>query len=147
MEALITALLLFIGAHSDLNVAVPHPAIRFVSQEEMLQLYFGDKRPIGANPQGMYDPYEKTGYLLSDWDAASSEDHSRLLHELIHHAQYHPLDYRKRYQCVSQMEAEAIKLTDTWRVKNGFPPWVAEDDLEKRAILTLYANCIGSHIH
>ena len=147
MLELIGVLLLFIGVHSDLNSVVTYPSVKFISQQEMIRLYFGDNPLERTDQVAMYDDDTKTTYLLHGWDPENPEDQSRLLYGLVHHVQYSIPNYRERYQCPLQMEAETIRLVDAWRVQHELEPEAPKENIAAQAVLTLWEHCMGSHHH
>jgi len=145
MAELVAGLLIFISANSDLNHLIPNAPdfnIGFISQQEMIQRYFGDSPPERTDPWEMYVEKTKTIYLLTGWDEKNLVDQYRLLHGLVHHVQYYP-GYKERYQCPSQMEAEAIRIVDKWRIAHGLEPEAPKEDIQAQAILVLWEKCMG----
>ena len=100
MDALVTTIMVWLAANFDLPNSVPHPQIRLVSQDTLIEVRMSvleteeEKEKLRAtiDRQGhvivaLYDDVGETIYLRQDWSANSPADVSVLVHELVHHLQ------------------------------------------------------------
>ena len=125
MEGLIFALLVWIGANSELDTDVVLPNVVFTTQHNMCALYGIDNKHAcdSAKLKGFYDK-NVTVYLRSDFDADDLSDQSRLLHELVHYVQW--MNGTHEINCLGGLELEAYDLQDRWRAAYGLEPSIGE---------------------
>ncbi len=122
MNALIIALLIWIGGNSDYAVPATQPNIAMVEPYQLCRRYgvTSQQDCTAIKLMGLYDK-AYTVYLRYDFDPADMADRGRLLHELVHWVQWS----NKRNEvnsCMGRLEAEAYRLQDRWRARYGLPP-------------------------
>jgi len=106
MKEIITSLLIWIGANSDLTVNMDIPMVLFLPQDQMEQRYFGDVENHG-DLHAFYDMDKNTIILPDTWDRRRPWDLSVLLHEIVHYVQDHN---SIQYNCTAEMEKESWPL-------------------------------------
>ena len=97
MEALLTAVVLWLSTNYNLPSSFEHPRVEFVSVKEMnLHFYEGIAREKHAaivlnQPEldvvSLYSNEAKTVYLLEGWEGKTPGELSMLVHEMVHHLQ------------------------------------------------------------
>ena len=109
MKTLVAFILLWIGAETDYNTLIPHPAIKMVSQSSLNQMHFGDVVPDGEI-HALYDPSTDTIYLKDTFNMFNVFDKGVLMHELMHYV--HDLNdaVGTKFDCMAQSEAEIYPL-------------------------------------
>lgn len=122
MSDLISALLLWIGVHSDYTVLAIQPNIAMVEPYQLCQRYGVQEQQQckAIQVRGLYDK-EYTIYLRYDFDSANIEDRARLLHELVHWVQWSN-NRTETNHCMGALEVEAYRLQDQWRASYGLSP-------------------------
>tara|TARA_R110000868_G_scaffold68170_1_gene201662 strand:- start:331 stop:852 length:522 start_codon:yes stop_codon:yes gene_type:complete len=109
MKTLVAFILLWIGAETDYNTLIPHPAIKMVSQSSLNQMHFGDVVP-DSKIHALYDPSTDTIYLKDTFNMFNVFDKGVLMHELMHYV--HDLNdaVGTKFDCIAQSEAEIYPL-------------------------------------
>ena len=95
MEALLTAIALWLSINFQLPANLNHPAIKFVSAAEMIaplkknKLRTGDvsASEISWDIVSLYSNESKTIFLLDGWTGKTPAELSILVHEMVHHLQ------------------------------------------------------------
>jgi hypothetical protein len=95
MEALLTAIALWLSINFQLPANLNHPAIKFVSAAEMIEplkknkLRTGDVSvsEISWDIVSLYSNEPKTIFLLDGWTGKTPAELSILVHEMVHHLQ------------------------------------------------------------
>lgn len=140
MEALLAMLLTWLADNTEMDTEnIPRPTVIELSPEELTKEYYSDSAVVAASPVdnrllALYswtDGPSGTIYILgrkylgvSAGDDAGLDNpifQERLLHELVHHVQYHNGQYNE-FDCAKQGELAAyliggkffrnIKITD-----------------------------------
>jgi hypothetical protein len=116
MDILVTALASWIAANSNLELPDP-PQISFVPRNRLVEIFSdaGGKNPF-LHLEAFYHPEESTIYLPDSWRRSEQRDKSILLHELVHHAQWHN---EAVSSCPGSMERQAYHLQITWLREHG----------------------------
>lgn len=122
MADVISALLLWIGAHTGYTVGRFHPNVVMVEPYRLCRLY-GEADQVLCRDLRLKGIYNKayTIYLRTDFEPESLEDRARLLHELVHWVQWSN-GHNEKTQCMGQLEVEAYELQDEWRAQFGLRP-------------------------
>jgi len=110
MKTLIAFLLLWIGAETDYNVNVPHPAIIQMTQTEMNDMFYGEHKTGTGKLHAFYDPKANTIYLNENFDIHNAFDKGILLHELLHYVQDMNEVVGKKFECWRATELEVYEL-------------------------------------
>ena len=95
MEALLTAIVVWLSANFALPANLNHPSIKFVSAAEMIaplnknQLQRTDvsASKISLDIVSLYSNESKTIFLLNGWEGETPAELSILVHEMVHHLQ------------------------------------------------------------
>jgi hypothetical protein len=119
MEALLTAIVLWLSTNFPLPANVNHPSIKFVSQAEMIA-------PLKQNQQqrtnvstaenswdivSLYSNEAKTIYLMDGWTGNTPDELSILVHEMVHHLQNVG---QLKFACPEEREELAYKAQESW---------------------------------
>jgi hypothetical protein len=128
MDALLTAIVLWLSANSNLPATFEHPAIKFVPPSQMATLRYktlispqqrtsipvnknlsqlGNMRKVVA----IYDNRRKIIYLSNKWTGRTAADISVIVHEMVHHLQYAA---GVQYECPSEREKLAYEAQAKW---------------------------------
>ena len=124
MDALLTAIVLWISANFDLPAKYDHPKIEIVPAKEIAALRYGSSAPerqreilsLGSNTTGsdvvaIYDTTRKTIFLPVGWSGGTPTDLSVLVHELVHHLQSAA---NLTYECPAAREELAYAAQEKW---------------------------------
>jgi hypothetical protein len=115
VDVLVATLSAWIVIQTGLATVAP-PNIVFVEQDRLVQSAAGAGAVGSSQIRALYRQSDRTIFLRSNWDAASLNDRSELVHELVHHFQNaHDL----KYGCDAEREELAYKLQMTWLRENG----------------------------
>lgn len=138
MEGLLTGLMLFAAAHTDLPVPEEPPELRQVSQATLNELApsVAARLPFGVSLAGTYR--DGVVYVRDDFDPRSGLAHSVLLHELIHYMQdAQGLLHRSATSCPARdIEAPAYTAQAALLERIGIPPEVINLTPERLAAMT-----------
>lgn len=113
----ITELVHWIADHTDYDVAATlrdPPEIRFCSTGGIIR-YEGRDIVVDKELVAAFDRIDRVIYLVRPWSAASLQDISRVLHELIHAVQFG----NRRWRCLQEPEWEAYRLQARWLAEHG----------------------------
>ena len=120
MKAIITAMLLWIGANTGYNVDLPHPTVTFLPQKQLEMLYSHGRGMNGAELHAFYDTVDDVIYLPDTFNMYDVWQKGVLLHELLHYVQ----DQNKaKFQCSAKMEAEAWPLQKKYLLEMHGVKW------------------------
>ena len=119
MEALVTAIVLWLSINFQLPANLNHPAIKFVSAAEMIaplkknKLRTGDvsASEISSDIVSLYSNESKTIFLLDGWTGKTPAELSILVHEMVHHLQNVG---ELKFACPEEREELAYKAQDSW---------------------------------
>jgi hypothetical protein len=119
MEALLTAIALWLSINFPLPANLNHPAIKFVSAAEMIaplnknQLRTSDvsASEISSDIVSLYSNESKTIFLLDGWTGKTPAELSILVHEMVHHLQNVG---QLKFACPEEREELAYKAQDSW---------------------------------
>jgi hypothetical protein len=106
MKEILTALMIWLGANSNFDVNMDPPRVIFLPQDQMEQLYYGDREKYGEL-YAFYDTDRDVIILRDTWDRRKPWDMSILLHETIHYIQDQS---NTVFACNAQMEKETWPL-------------------------------------
>ena len=119
MEALLTAIALWLSINFQLSANLNHPAIKFVSAAEMIEplkknkLRTGDvsASEISWDIVSLYSNESKTIFLLDGWTGKTPAELSILVHEMVHHLQNVG---QLKFACPEEREELAYKAQESW---------------------------------
>jgi hypothetical protein len=119
MEALLTAITLWLSTNFILPATFDHPRIEFVSSKEMTALFYagiGRQEQAGmvSDPSdvvSLYSNESKTIYLLHGWNGKTPAELSILVHEMVHHLQNAG---QLNFACPQEREEVAYNAQDRW---------------------------------
>ena len=122
MQALLTAIVVWLSASFDLPAIYESPRIEFVSAAQMTAQRYksilpaeradvtqGDK--AGSDTVALYNDDTKTIYLPDGWAGRTPAELSVLVHEMVHHLQNVA---KLTHECPQQREKLAYKAQDKW---------------------------------
>lgn len=123
MNALLTAVALWLSANFDLPIILEHPRVEFVPAATITGLrYKGLSGGQPINPAyfgvagqhrvvAVYDGATSTIYLPDGWTGGTPAELSVLVHEMVHHLQNVA---QIVYDCPPQRETLAYEAQDKW---------------------------------
>jgi hypothetical protein len=120
MDALLTAIALWLSVNFDLPAVHDHPRIEFVQPSRIVALRYNgfaggasDARAAPAQPTvvAVYHQATRTIYLPEGWTGSSPADLSILVHEMVHHLQNVGM---LRFECPQEREQLAYKAQERW---------------------------------
>jgi hypothetical protein len=128
MDALLTAIVIWISANYGLPASLNHPRIERVASVEMAGLrYKGllsalQRKTIALQDQessfekrrdvvALYNDQTRTIYLSDKWAGATPAELSVLVHEMVHHLQN---EAGATYECPAEREKLAYEAQDNW---------------------------------
>jgi Domain of unknown function (DUF6647) len=128
MDALLTAIVIWLSANYGLTMDFNHPRIERVPSIEMATLRYRsllsarrravaviqDQLASDKNTRdiiGIYNDQTNTIYLLDEWTGRTPAELSVLVHEMVHHLQSKA---RTRYECPAEREKLAYEAQDKW---------------------------------
>tara|TARA_A100001011_G_scaffold357940_1_gene403251 strand:+ start:167 stop:586 length:420 start_codon:yes stop_codon:yes gene_type:complete len=133
MKEILTALMIWFGANTPLQVNHELPSVVFLPQETMEQMFYGDNEYEPDSLHGMYNQDTDTIYLPDDWDRKSPWDMSVLVHEMVHYLQ----DMNNmKFNCSNEMEKMAWPIQQFYLKKAHNYEW----DYDKLWFLVV-SNC------
>ena len=120
MKEILTALMIWLGANTPFNTNYDIPNIRFVTQDQMEQMFYKGSNKMPNTLHGLYDKESDTIILSDQWDRRKPWDMSVLLHEMIHYLQ----DQNKmKFNCVANMEKDAWPIQQFYLEKQHDYIW------------------------
>lgn len=127
MDALLTAIVIWISATCGLPARFDHPRIERAPsiamaglrekglllplQREASVLETQDRLPTARDVIAVYDDRTKTIYLSDRWSGSTPGELSVLVHELVHHLQN---EAGTQYECTAEREKLAYEAQDKW---------------------------------
>jgi hypothetical protein len=121
MEALLTAIVVWLSANYDLPASFEHPRIEFASAKDMTSRFYESiarQQQAGMvlnQPEpdvvSLYSNETKTIYLLNSWKGKTPGELSMLVHEMVHHLQNVG---QLKFACTQEREKLAYKAQDGW---------------------------------
>jgi len=128
MNALLTAIVLWLSANFDLPATYEHPKVEFVPAVEIAFLHYGaftteKRREVLAQYRSnisldkrrevvaVYIDVMETIFLPEGWTGNTPAELSVLVHEMVHHLQNLA---RQRFECPQAREALAYAAQERW---------------------------------
>jgi hypothetical protein len=117
MEALLTAIVLWLSTNFPLPANPNHPGIKFVPAAEMIavlnkyQPQRTDASEISSDILSLYNNESKTIYLIDGWTGKTPAELSILVHEMVHHLQNVG---QLKFVCPEEREELAYQAQDSW---------------------------------
>jgi hypothetical protein len=120
MEALLTAIVLWLSTNFALPASFDHPRLKFVSAAELSAPLRGraeekqgsvSAAQTGSDIVSFYSNESKTIYLAEGWSGKTPADLSVLVHEMVHHLQNVG---RLKFECPQAREEIAYKAQNQW---------------------------------
>jgi hypothetical protein len=112
MEALLTAIVLWLSINFPLPANLNHPGIKFVSPAEMIAARTDvSASEISSDIVALYSNESKTIYLMDGWTGKTPAELSILVHEMVHHLQNVG---QLKFACPEEREELAYKAQDNW---------------------------------
>jgi len=121
MNALMTAIVLWLAANFDLPATNEHPRVEFVPPATITALRYsgisGGQPNSPAENAGqrevvaVYDDATKTIYLPKGWSGSTPAELSVLVHEMVHHLQNRA---NLRFECPRAREKLAYEAQGRW---------------------------------
>jgi hypothetical protein len=123
MNALLTAIVLWLSANFDLPAIHDHPHVEFALPATITSLRYKDL--LGGQPRGpaeakeagqrevvaVYDDATTTIYLPKGWTGDTPAELSVLVHEMVHHLQNHG---KRKFECPREREKLAYEAQERW---------------------------------
>lgn len=120
MEALLTAIVVWLSANYALPTTTDHPRVEFASASEMTSRFYeniarreqaGMVRNQSPDIVSLYHNKSKTIYLLRGWKGETPAELSVLVHEMVHHLQNVG---QLKFACPQEREEVAYKAQERW---------------------------------
>lgn len=122
MQALLTAIAIWLSANFALPQSHDHPRIEFATAAQMEMVRYGSSRATapaagtvapGQLPEveALYDDRSRTIYLSKGWKGTTAAELSVLVHEMVHHLQGAA---GLKYECPQAREELAYAAQDRW---------------------------------
>jgi hypothetical protein len=121
MEALLTAIVVWLSANYSLPSSFDHPRIEFASAKDISSRFYESiarqHQPglVLNQPEidvvSLYNSETKTIYLLDGWKGKTPGELSMLVHEMVHHLQNVG---QLKFACPQEREKLAYKAQDGW---------------------------------
>jgi hypothetical protein len=119
MEALLTAIVLWLSTNFPLPANLNHPGIKFVPAAEMIAVlnkYQPQRTDVSASEissdiLSLYNNESKTIYLMDGWTGKTPAELSILVHEMVHHLQNIG---QLKFVCPEEREELAYQAQDSW---------------------------------
>jgi Domain of unknown function (DUF6647) len=123
MNALLTAIVLWLSTNLGLPAIYDHPRVEFVPTGKILALRYGavlGSQPgmgAGSSQSGqrevvaVYDSATKTIYLREGWTGGTPAELSVLVHEMVHHLQNAG---NLKFECPQEREQSAYAAQERW---------------------------------
>jgi hypothetical protein len=123
MDALITAIVLWLSANFGLPAIQEHPHIKLVPATEIVALRYkglGSRQllsaaaPVRSTQREVVSVYSdalRTIYLRDDWTGSTPAELSVLVHEIVHHLQNLG---QVKFQCPQEREQLAYLAQERW---------------------------------
>jgi len=121
MEALLTAIVMWLSTNYSLQASFNHPRVEFVSATKMAILLKKDigiqqRNDVASSISGsdivsLYNNKTQTIYLRSGWNGKTPAELSILVHEMVHHLQN--VGHLK-FACPQEREELAYEAQNRW---------------------------------
>jgi hypothetical protein len=123
MDALLTAVVLWLSANFDLPAIHEHPHVEFVPPATITALRHKDasggqpNSPANSDKAGqrdvvaVYDDATNTVYLPEGWSGGTPAELSVLVHEMVHHLQNRG---KLKFECPREREKLAYEAQERW---------------------------------
>jgi hypothetical protein len=119
MDALLTAIVVWLAANFDLPESYEHPRVTVVPRVEINEIHQREAVPGTASAgaqrasrvAAVYDTRTKTIYLAEGWTGHTPAETSILVHEMVHHLQNVS---GKTFACAGEREKEAYAAQEQW---------------------------------
>jgi len=124
MNALLTAIVIWLSANFDLPASYDYPKVELVPLTQIAALrYRGlvsnrEPRALAEQPRNpgldtlaVYDDAKKTIYLPERWTGSSPAELSVLVHEMVHHLQNVA---KLKFECPQARETAAYAAQEKW---------------------------------
>jgi hypothetical protein len=124
MQALLTAIVVWLSASFDLPAIYDFPRVEFVSATQMIAQRYKPLLPAervdiataqgdtaGSNTVALYNDDTKTIYLPDGWAGRTPAELSILVHEMVHHLQNIAM---LTHECPQAREKLAYEAQDKW---------------------------------
>jgi hypothetical protein len=127
MDALLTAIVVWLAANFSLPATFEHPKVAFLPPAEIAFLRYQAVTPEkkqevmallsarSADPArevvAVYDDRQNTIYLANGWTGQTPAELSVLVHELVHHLQ---AKASLKFECLAAREAAAYAAQEAW---------------------------------
>ena len=124
MKEILTALMIWIGANSNLDTNHDIPVVLFLTQEQMEHMYYGEHEHDKDSLHGLYDTDDNVIILPDTWDRRKPWDLGVLLHEMVHYLQ----DQNDiKFACMANMERDAWPLQQKYLSEKHGVDWQYDD--------------------
>ena len=124
MKEILTALMIWIGANSNLDTNHDIPVVLFLTQEQMEHMYYGEHEHEKDSLHGLYDTDDNVIILPDTWDRRKPWDLGVLLHEMVHYLQ----DQNDiKFACMANMERDAWPLQQKYLSEKHGVDWQYDD--------------------
>ena len=123
MNALLTAIALWLSSNFGLPASHDHPRVEFLPATEIVALRYGSLPGRGTQPANtvgqpsprdvvsVYDNATRTIYLHQGWVGNTPAELSVLVHEMVHHLQSIG---ELKFECPQEREQLAYKAQEQW---------------------------------
>jgi hypothetical protein len=121
MEALLTAIVVWLSTNYGLQASFDHPRVEFVSATKMATFLKKDtgiqqQKDVASSISGsdivsLYNNETQTIYLRSEWSGKTPAELSILVHEMVHHLQN--VGHLK-FACPQEREELAYEAQNRW---------------------------------
>jgi hypothetical protein len=121
MEALLTAIVVWLSTNYGLQASFNHPRVEFVSATKMTgflkkEMDVKQRNDIASTTSGseilsLYNNESQTIYLRNGWNGKTPAELSILVHEMVHHLQNVG---QLRFACPEEREELAYEAQDRW---------------------------------
>ena len=125
MDALLTAIVVWLSANFSISANFDLPHIEYASQTKMLEMRFHEAHSaaqsvnvIGRLPDvvAIYDDQRQTIVLPEGWTGTTPAELSVLVHEMVHHLQN---VNGQKFECPAAREKPAYLAQDQWLKQFG----------------------------
>jgi hypothetical protein len=121
MNALMTAVVLWLAANFDLPASNEHPYVELVPPATIAALRYKDISSVTPNSPAekigqsdvvaVYDNATSTIYLPEGWTGSTPGELSVLVHEMVHHLQNRA---KLKFECPREREKLAYEAQERW---------------------------------
>jgi len=125
MDALLTAIVVWLSANVPTSANFNHPHIEFASQARMIEMRLHGTHSaaqstveVGQAPDvvAVYDDERHTIFLPEGWTGTTAAELSVLVHEMVHHLQN---VNGQKFECPAAREKPAYLAQDQWLKQFG----------------------------